>query len=544
MPDHRVPSQLTGMAAAQPSPAQMQPLYAAYQRRDLQAVVSLGSILVKRFPDATPLLNLLGAAYATLGQREEAASLLRHAAALAPESAETQGNLGNLLLQMGQYHEALDAFLKALAIKPVIAELHFNAGLAFAALDRNDQAISAYRHALDLKPQLTPAAARLAALLQGRGELAEAIALYRRALDQQADPQTWFNLATAQRNAGLMLDCIASYRKAIELAPDFAAAHSNLGEALRDHGQIEAAIASYQAALTIDPHLPQAHYSLGVLLYDLGRLDEAIPHLSASRHDDWHDRVLYCLYKGGRLEAFREQLAQRVAAGPHTAPLLATLSAHHAANYHLPDAYTFCPNPLDFVVHGHLDELDTGSSLREALLADIQQAAIVERDQGRLHFGVQSSGNLFRRPEASFRQLGELLRAELRRYRDRFADAQCALITRFPDELDISSSWYVKMAKGGHLDSHIHEGGWVSGVVYLAIPQDDPTPDAGNIEFSTNGDNYPVQHDDWPRKLLDVKVGDYAFFPSSLFHRTIPFDSQEERICIAFDLKPDANANA
>jgi hypothetical protein len=40
----------------------MQPLYAAYQRRDLQAVVSLGSILVKRFPDATPLLNLLGAA--------------------------------------------------------------------------------------------------------------------------------------------------------------------------------------------------------------------------------------------------------------------------------------------------------------------------------------------------------------------------------------------------------------------------------------------------------------------------------------------------
>ncbi|NBN93703.1 MAG: tetratricopeptide repeat protein [Betaproteobacteria bacterium] len=466
MPDHRVPSQLTGMAAAQPSPAQMQPLYAAYQRRDLQAVVSLGSILVKRFPDATPLLNLLGAAYATLGQREEAASLLRHAAA------------------------------------------------------------------------------RLAALLQGRGELAEAIALYRRALDQQADPQTWFNLATAQRNAGLMLDCIASYRKAIELAPDFAAAHSNLGEALRDHGQIEAAIASYQAALTIDPHLPQAHYSLGVLLYDLGRLDEAIPHLSASRHDDWHDRVLYCLYKGGRIEAFREQLEQRVAAGPHTAPLLATLSAHHAANYHLPDAYTFCPNPLDFVVHGHLDELDTGSSLREALLADIQQAAIVERDQGRLHFGVQSSGNLFRRPEASFRQLGELLRAELRRYRDRFADAQCALITRFPDELDISSSWYVKMAKGGHLDSHIHEGGWVSGVVYLAIPQDDPTPDAGNIEFSTNGDNYPVQHDDWPRKLLDVKVGDYAFFPSSLFHRTIPFDSQEERICIAFDLKPDANANA
>ncbi|MFM8391730.1 MAG: putative 2OG-Fe(II) oxygenase, partial [Methylophilaceae bacterium] len=28
-------------------------------------------------------------------------------------------------------------------------------------------------------------------------------------------------------------------------------------------------------------------------------------------------------------------------------------------------------------------------------------------------------------------------------------------------------------------------------------------------------------------------------FPSSLFHRTIPFSSDEERICIAFDLRPD-----
>ena len=193
---------------------------------------------------------------------------------------------------------------------------------------------------------------------------------------------------------------------------------------------------------------------------------------------------------------------------------------------------------MDFIVHGHLDALEGESPLRQALLHDITRAAIVERDQGRLHFGVQSSGNLFRRPEDSFRQLGELIKMELRKYRDHFAGSDCQLITRFPDELDISSSWYVKMRKGGHLDSHIHEGGWVSGVVYLAIPEGDPAPDAGNIEFSTNGDRYPAQHDDWPRKVLDVKVGDYAFFPSSLFHRTIPFDSAEERICIAFDLKP------
>jgi len=521
----------------------MQPLYAAWQRRDLDAVVSLGNILRMRFPDAPPLLNLLGAALATLGRLAEAAEMLGRAARLSPESPETQGNYGNLLLQMGRPKEALDCFLKALALRPTLAELHFNAGVAFSALEQPEQAIEALRHALDLKPELAAASARLATLLQTRGELAEAIRLYQDALERQPDPLTWFNLATAQRNSGLMLDCIASYRMALEMRPDYAEAHSNLGEALRDHGDIDAAIASYQAALAIAPDLAQAHYSLGVLLNDLGRLEEAIPHFEASRRDDWHDRVLYCLYKTGQIEAFRQQLEERIAAGPHDAPLLATLSAHHAANHGVEDRYTFCPNPLDFVYHGHLDELDGDSPLRRALLDDITRAAIVERDQGRLHFGVQSSGNLFRRPEESFRRLGELIKTELRHYRQHFADSRCRLIANFPTELDISSSWYVKMRKGGHLDSHIHEGGWVSGVVYLAVPESDPTPGAGNIEFSTHGDNYPVRHDDWPRKVLDVKVGDLALFPSSLFHRTIPFDSAEERICIAFDLKPEGSGN-
>jgi hypothetical protein len=34
-------------------------------------------------------------------------------------------------------------------------------------------------------------------------------------------------------------------------------------------------------------------------------------------------------------------------------------------------------------------------------------------------------------------------------------------------------------------------------------------------------------------------VGDIVLFPSSLFHRTIPFSADEDRICVAFDLKPD-----
>ena len=39
-------------------------------------------------------------------------------------------------------------------------------------------------------------------------------------------------------------------------------------------------------------------------------------------------------------------------------------------------------------------------------------------------------------------------------------------------------------------------------------------------------------------KIVDINKGSLVLFPSSLFHRTIPFISQEERHSIAFDLIP------
>ena len=61
----------------------------------------------------------------------------------------------------------------------------------------------------------------------------------------------------------------------------------------------------------------------------------------------------------------------------------------------------------------------------------------------------------------------------------------------------------------------------------------------GAIELSSDGDQYPRLHDEFEKKVILPKEGDVIFFPSSVFHRTIPFKSNEERICIAFDVKPE-----
>ena len=61
--------------------------------------------------------------------------------------------------------------------------------------------------------------------------------------------------------------------------------------------------------------------------------------------------------------------------------------------------------------------------------------------------------------------------------------------------------------------------------------------DEGAIEFTLNGDNYSNPNS--PGLVYKPKSGDIILFPSSLFHRTIPFSTNTERIVVAFDLLPD-----
>ena len=64
--------------------------------------------------------------------------------------------------------------------------------------------------------------------------------------------------------------------------------------------------------------------------------------------------------------------------------------------------------------------------------------------------------------------------------------------------------------------------------------------DEGRIEFSLRGPNYPIIDNTKLKKIsFRPKESSSIIFPSSLFHRTIPFDDDEDRISIAFDLRPN-----
>ena len=520
----------------QPMPSEVQAMLLAYNAGHLRQAEMAALQLLKNYPNTPVVHHVLGNALAGQAKFDQAIPHFEWLVTQNPRQYELLFNLANVYLSAAKYVEAIKYYQKVILLNPKIADVYYNLGSAHQALDNWLDAESAYKKAIQIRPDFFEAHGNLGAVLQAQGKLQEAISSYQKVLAiNPNDSRGHFNLATALRNIGLLAEAIQHYQHAITLFPNYVTAYTNLGEALYDFGDGESAVAHYQKALSLSPDDPQANYKLGIFLYDSGKLREAIPYFEQSQLDDYKERVLYCLYKSEQFEAFRALLSVAINENKKS-PFLATLSAHHAINFEVKDEYNFCKNPMDFVYHGHVEEISLGKPLLADLLKDINHAEIAKRKQSRLSYGEQSSGNLFKRSETSFKTLVELIRQHILQYKIQFSLADCELLISFPNELDISSSWYVKMQSGGNLTSHIHETGWLSGSVYLSVPRGDNFD--GAIEFSTHGDNYPKLHDAFPVRAILPIVGDIVLFPSSLFHRTIPFNSSEPRICIAFDLKP------
>ena len=84
----------------------------------------------------------------------------------------------------------------------------------------------------------------------------------------------------------------------------------------------------------------------------------------------------------------------------------------------------------------------------------------------------------------------------------------------------------------------MHKEGWLSGSLYLKLKKFEGSSE-GNIIFDLDGGDYPTDGQDFPSKELNIEEGDIVLFPSSIFHKTVPFNISERRVTLAFDVKPD-----
>ena len=126
--------------------------------------------------------------------------------------------------------------------------------------------------------------------------------------------------------------------------------------------------------------------------------------------------------------------------------------------------------------------------------------------------------------------------AEIDTYKLQFKDCNEGFFIHWPSRYDLYG-WLINMKSGGELAPHMHETGWVSGAVYINVPEKKQV-NSGNFAVCIDGfvpknSSRKNQH-----KVIDVQTGNMVLFPASLMHYTIPFISDEERIVLAFDIVP------
>jgi len=409
------------------------------------------------------------------------------------------------LLKQKKYQDALDLLKELLSVYPNNMGVINNLALAYKNLGNYSQARSIFLKILDMEKDLNQS-------------------------------NVYTNAGNLFFSMGELEKCIEASKIALECDDKNVSALANMGLSYNEQGNSDEAISCFKRALEIEPKNDIINYYLANIYRVLMEYKKAINHYELTNQRLAKSNQLECIYKDNNRKLFNEKL-NLLSKNDALQPLVASLSAHAAIRYEQEDTYPFCKNPMDLI---HSIDLFEDERFSEQLISklgdEINQSGLSKKTQSLLDKGVQSSGNLFLQDLPNIKLIQEIIKDNIDKYRDKFSNQEALFIKSWPQLWGLHG-WLIIMQQGGSLLGHMHKEGWLSGSIYLKIPKKN-LPNEGDIKFSLNGGAYPYDKETFPEKIINIKRGSMVMFPSSLFHSTIPFHSNEERITLAFDVIP------
>lgn len=371
-------------------------------------------------------------------------------------------------------------------------------------------------------------------------ELKRSISLFKKAIEIDSSKDYLYqNLGNLYFDIGNNKSTIDCQNKAIKLNPKNIKAINCLGLALSNSGDDLSAINYYQMAISLNPTDSETNYNIATSYRKLSKYKEASFHYSKSSNKKSKSFQLECMYLGEEIDKdMFYSLLTELSEKEKLFPLVACISKHASIKFSKPDPYPFCRKPFEFIRKFNLyTHKDFNDDLIKQFLKDVNASNISKRGQSLLKNGVQTSGNLFLLEHRSVRKMLRVIEDQLLEYRSFYSNFDEKIIKNWPKKYNIFG-WLIEIKRGGSLSSHMHNEGWLSSSIYLSIP-DKINNDDGNIKFSLDGANFPkLKNPHEKPTIIDINKGDMVSFPSSLFHSTIPFQSQKSRVTLAFDVIP------
>lgn len=544
-------------------------------QKPADAVNAFQSALKLQPGDGELLMNL-GTAAHQAGQGDVALSALQDAAQKLNNAAAYYA-LGRAAQEFGQKTAARNAYAEALQREPQHADAALNAGVL--AHEHGDLPAAAllYKQALLAQPALTKASVNLAAALQDMGDLAAAEQLLQKILASDANnidalnnyganqqrrgddvgaeqtyrkvlginplhqeaidnlasslrrqgkqeqilnyavqlvqhfpqqAQAWLVLARAYEREGKYADQLAALQKAVALDGQSAAVHDLIGTAYQLLNDLPAALEHYQHAVQRAPHETEYQMNLALAALRLHDTDQALPILDGLLQKNRFDQRAIA-YRALALRVKDDRTAADALTDPYS---LATILEMEA-----PQGYKDISEFLKILVND---------------LRDVKNRSWSPYGQS-VRGGSQTENMLFAETAPSIQLFRSMLDTTLNKYlNDRPRDDAHPYWAARPSRLQYRS-WSVILKKGGYHIPHIHPGGAISGVFYVAVPP--LAGEEGWLELGPSGIDVALPSLP-PTMRVEPKPGRLVLFPSYMWHGTLPFSGEGERITIAFDV--------
>ena len=451
------------------------------------------------------------------GKHEEAQVIYRRVLQMQPDHPDALHLLGVARRQSGKPKEAIELIRRAIAVRPGNPVYVSNLGTAFEAAEDNDNAMAAYRRAIQMKPDFAEAYQKLAMLLSKMGKLQEAVSALKRATDLKPDAGDWF-LELGKMLTGLKRYDLAvkPLQRAVELLPENADAHNKLGVAYYGLRRFDEALAQQRRAVELKPDLDASLFAICAVFMDTGEPQKLL---------DECDRLL------ARDPGNRRVISAKICA-------LQDLGRRDEARALL-DFDRFI-RPADAEVpEGFASVADFNAALTDEVRN--HPTLVFEKSGHATKFGGHT-GNILIDPGPAVAALEKIMRRQTETYmREVAIPAGHPFADGKPDKWKLQA-WAVVMDVKGHQVPHIHPAAWLSGVYYVKIPPAAPNqtdPHAGWIEFGRPQDNMTVKSKP-ELELFKPREGLMILFPAYFYHMTIPIETTEQRISIAFDVVPQA----
>lgn len=524
-------------------------------------------------PDA--LFNL-GLCYKKQNKFDKAIICFRKSISYKPNSESIYISLSDCLIKTNKLTLAESVINEGLNYFPNSHKLLFWKAKLLKIEKKYDSALLFYEKSLSYSPNYPPALNDLANLYRETNRSYKSIPIFKLAIE--ALPTSYelhHNLGNVYADLSNLSEAIEHFQRSIELEKQHAPSHKKLNHLLWSKGESNTFLKSYEQVDLFATNNEEMLFDYCEFLIQTGKWEQLNQYISqANPTKQYLSRYFTCLAKIAKYKNLSTEYIKNLEKAYTTSTeynpeinfkyASALIEADNLSLAQQIISRSLELSPLDIfaiALQNDLKQLDhslhqnTNNETRSLIQINSldkynsrDKVAILLNETLKFHQGdkapidqtlengTQTLGNLSYYKNQEIQDFFKYIDPFLKNYINTHRNNVVSLKYKKSSNYQISGAWSVNLRKSGFHHTHIHPEGDLSAVFYLDLPSTIENEDLkeGWLQFglpSYNHKNFKT------KKLVKPEIGTLVIFPSYFWHGTIPFESNETRTTIAFDIK-------